>query len=220
MAIQETISTSAGAAATSTLKVQISPVIEREFKRRDVFPTLRLETAERIQNGATGVHHVTTAVAQTLLADAKAMRAHSFDLPRGIPAAYGALVRNISASLKQEARRGLWDDPGIAEMTKRASQSPACFALGDTVLYFADDDEEYGAQVNIVQAYGLYVVSDDSGAYIAADGGRVSYQSGYVVGRKGSERTFFARARQLTRDDCKPAYLFLVASCQPAPGPN
>ena len=50
-----------------SIRVTISPVIEREFKRRDIFPELRIENAERIQNGATGVHKVTIDRANDLL---------------------------------------------------------------------------------------------------------------------------------------------------------
>lgn len=73
-------------------------------------------------------------------------------------------------------------------MKRRAAQSPACFDVGDKTLYFKDDDE-YGTEVIVVQAYGLYSVLDEAGAYLSAqDGKRINYQSGYVVGRKGSER--------------------------------
>ena len=197
------------------ITVLISPVMEREFKRRDIFPELRLETAVRIQNGATGVHKVSVERAKELLADAQAMGMYdrAAPLPRGIPVAYSALVRNIGATLKQEARRGLWDDPGMDEMKKRAAQSPARFDVGDTALYFDDDDEEYGTQVSVVEAYGLYAVLNEAGAYLsAANGKRINYQSGYVVKRKGAENTFFVLACQLTRDDCQPSHLRLVAS--------
>ena len=41
------------------------------------------------------------------------MRFRNLELPRGIPVAYGALVRNIRCTLKKEQRRGAWDDPGM-----------------------------------------------------------------------------------------------------------
>lgn len=93
-------------------------------------------------------------------------------------------------------------------------------ALATTLQRIADDCEEYGTQVIVVQTYRLYAVLNDAGAYpSAAAGKRINYQSGYVVGRKGSEHTFFARACQLTRDDCKPAHLCLVASRTAVPCP-
>lgn len=120
-------------------------------------------------------------------------------------------MRNIKCTLKEEARRGLWDDPGMEEMKKRAAQSPACFDVGDKALFFEDDDE-YGAEVTVVEPYAMYSVLSDTGAYISAkDGKRVNYQYGYVVKQKGSEHSFFALACQLTHDDCKPAHLCLVA---------
>lgn len=198
-------------ASASTITVLVSPVIEREFKRRDVFAELRLETAARIQNGATGVHEVSIDRAKELLADAQAMQAHNRELPRGIPAAYSALVRNISASLKQEARRGIWDDPGMDEIKKRAAQSPACFDVGDAVLYFCDD-AEYGQKATIVGGYDMYAVTGDDGPFIDGKGQRLEYKRGYAIKCNGSDHRFFCPAHCLTRDDCKPAYLCLVAS--------
>lgn len=202
-------------AEAALVTVLISPVVEREFKRRNVFPELRLETATRIQNGATGLHRVNFAVATALVTDARAMLAQRHDLPRGIPRAYSALVRNISASLKQEARRGLWDDPGIDEMKKRVAQSPACFDVGDTALYFSDD-AEYGQKVTIVGGYELYCVACEDGPYMDSNGQRLKYKRGYVIKRHGSDHLFFCRAYCLTGDDCKPAYLCLVPARQAA----
>ena len=191
--------------------VLISPVMEREFKRRDIFPELRLETAVRIQNGATGVHKVSVERAKEVLADAQAMEAHNRDLPRGIPVAYGALERNLTASLKQEARRGIWDDPGMDEMRNRAAQSPACFDVGDAVLYFSDD-AEYGQKATIVGGYEMYSVTCEDGPYMDSKGQRLEYKRGYAIKCNGSDHRFFCPAHCLTGDDCEPAYLRLVAS--------
>lgn len=97
-----------------TIRVRISPVMEREFKRREIFPDLRLEVACRILNGATGDHEVSIERAKELLADARAMRDNSRELPRGVPVAYTALGRNIQQALCN-----------IDEAMKRAAQSPA-----------------------------------------------------------------------------------------------
>jgi hypothetical protein len=153
----------------ASITVLISPVIEREFRRRDVFPELQLENATRVRNGATGVHKVSTERAKELLTDAQAVQAHSRELPRGIPAAYSALVRNLGFSLKQEAKRGLWDDPGMDEVKMRVAASSACFEVGDTVLCFVEDDE-YGEAATIVSDYKMYSVISDNGPYLANDG--------------------------------------------------
>ena len=197
-------------AQAATITVLISPVIEREFKRRDVFPELRIENAARIQNGATGLHDVSIAVANALLADAKAMQAHGRELSRGIPKAYSALVRNIGSTLKEEARRGLWDDPGRDEMERRAAQTVAWFKVGEVALYFSEGREPDCIPVTVVKAYGMYKVFSEDGAFITAEAQRIDYQNGYVVSCRYSEHTFFATAYKLTRDDCKPAHLCLV----------
>lgn len=120
-------------------------------------------------------------------------------------------MRNIQCALRQEARRGLWDDPGMEEAKKRAIQSPACFDVGDKALFFEDDDE-FGAEVTVVEAYAMYSVRSKTGAYVAEDGARFNYQFGYVVKRKVDAQSFFVLPCQLTRDDCKPAHLCLVPS--------
>jgi hypothetical protein len=47
-----------GGGGEAQILVRISPVIEREFKRRNVFPELRSDRAVRIINGATGEYRV------------------------------------------------------------------------------------------------------------------------------------------------------------------
>ncbi len=198
--------TAANPAAAIT--VFISPVIEREFKRRDIFAELRLENARRIQNGATGVHDVSVELAKALLADAKVMQ-NRRDLPRGTPLAYTALVRNVGALLRQEARRGLWADPGYDEMKKRAAESPARFQVGDTALYF-NQDNEYGQRATVVGEYKLWQVATEFGPYINDKGERSEYKPGYVIQTPSDERCFVP-AHALTRDDCQPAHICLVA---------
>lgn len=194
----------------SHINVLISPVIEREYKRRDKFPSLRLENAAHIQNGASGLYKVSIECAKELLADAQAMQMRSRELPRGIPAAYSALARNIGAKLKAEARRGLWDDPGIAEAKCRMQDTPACFKVGDFALNFGRNDE-YGTQVVVVRGYELSPVRADDGAYLTDDGERINYMYGYVVKHEKSGDTWFAKPCELTRGDCKPTHLRLVS---------
>ncbi len=198
--------------------IQISPVVEREFKRRDVFPELRLEDAVRIQNGATGVYKVSIERAEALMADARVMRTHDRELPRGTLVAYGALARNIQHSLQEEERQGLWKDPGVDEAEQRAAASPARFEVGDSVLYFENDDDEYGEEVAIVNGYGMYRCSSRDGAYINDQGERADYRRCYGVAFKDSgDSRFYALAHQLTRADCKPSYLRLVTEVSPRP---
>lgn len=134
--------------STNLLDIRITPVIEREFTRRSVFPELRLESASRVINGATGIYWISIERAREIMSDAEAQN-RSRDLPRGLRVAYGALARNISASLAQEARRGLLDDPGMSEVQRRQVAASACFQVGDRVLYFGCDDE-YGEEATVV----------------------------------------------------------------------
>lgn len=198
----------APASEATTLTIRISPVIEREFERRGVFPELRLANACRIINGATGVHRVSVERAREVLADAEA-QSRNHDLLRGLPVAYRSLARNISGSLKQELRRGLIDDPGMAEVQRLQAAASACFAVSDRVLYFRDDDE-YGREATIVEGYRMYSVTADDGPYITRDDKRLEYRYGYAIKLKRSDYCFFAPAYRLTRHDCKPSHLRLV----------
>ena len=92
------------------ISIRISPYIEREFKRRDIFHELRLEKAYRTFSG-TGDHMVSVERAREILADANANR-YNRDQPRGMSVAYGSLARNIDEALREEARQGLIQDPG------------------------------------------------------------------------------------------------------------
>lgn len=192
------------------VEVRISPVLEREYKRRNVFPALRLDHALRIVNGATGVYVVAIDEAQKMLDDARAMQLDR-ELPRGLPMAYGCLARNLATELQRAERRGLWDDPGIEEVKRRLDGSTARFAVGDECLYF-DNEDEYGREAKIIEGYRLYSVRADDGPYVKATGQRISYMYGYVIQLKGHEHTFFCRPFNLTRDDCQPSYLYLVSN--------
>ena len=196
----------------SALEVRISPVIEREYKRRDVFHQLRLRNAKRVQNGATGVHIVTVALAMEIVVDAEGMKAHRRELQRGIPAAYSALVRNVGVDLKAHRRRSLWADPGHEEADRRTRLSMARFNIGDKVLYFADESN-FGEPVTIVGGYRLIAVSSNEGPYINEKDTCVAYRRGYTVRRDGGAHPVcFCPAYKLTSAACKPGYLRLAYS--------
>lgn len=192
------------------LAVQITPTIEREYRRRDVFPTLRTEFAQTFVNGGTGVYEVSISQAEAILSDAKEQRGNRL-LPRGLPKAFTALVQRLEPALK--SAKGLWDDPGHDEAERRILDSSARFSVGQKVLYFPDG-EDYGSEVVIAKPYGLYSVLRDEGHYVQTEGTRVDYCYGYVVREPRDERTWFVRPYQLTLDDCRPAHLRLVASRQ------
>ena len=91
---------------------------------------------------------------------------------------------------------------------QRMTESPALLAVGERVLCF-DVRSEYGFDVEVVKGYNFYSVASAQGSFVQADGKRLEYQFGYVV-KRGDER-FFVAPYQLTRDDCKPTHLRLVA---------
>lgn len=201
--------TSSNTAQEGLIRVDITATMEREFQRRNMFPEMRLQNALGIINGSTGVYSVSAAHAREILEDAKAMRQKAAELPRGVPKSYTALVEKLTTALRQEARRGTWDLPSVDEMKRRLSESFARFDVGDRCLYFRDESEEYGVKVKIVQGLDLYQVRVEGGHFIG-EHGRFEFLMGYVIQEDGCE-PFFCPPYQLTRDDCKPSYLRLVA---------
>lgn len=196
------------------ISIRISHVVEREYVRRRVFPELRLDNAHRILTGATGVHRVSVERAREILADAEAQM-RSSGIRRGLPLAYGALARNVANSLRQEIRRGLIEDPGMAGAQRLQIDASACLHVGDHVLYFRDNDE-YGHEATVVEEYRMYPVTSDDGPYIDRDDERLEYRRGYIIRLKGDDYQFFVPAYRLTRDGCKPSHLRMVASRRPA----
>lgn len=191
------------------IRVFITPTMLRELHRRNMFPELRLHNARSICGAGTGVYIVSPARAREILADAKAMRQKAAEIPRGVAKSYTALIDRLTEALRAEARRGCWNAPSIEEMKQRLNESPARFEVGDGCLYFRDDDQQYGTSVKIVGGLNLYRVSYEDGHFIN-EHGRCEYQMGYVVQEEGHE-PYFVRPFQLTRDDCKPSHLRLVA---------
>lgn len=84
--------------------VRITATVEREFRRRGVFPMLRLENAARIEAGSTGVYEVSVARAKELVADAVVMKQTA--VPAGIKNAYIAVLRNVKPALEAIADCG------------------------------------------------------------------------------------------------------------------
>ena len=198
------------------IEVRITPTIERDFKRREVFSTLRIEHAEHVLNGATGVYTITAAFAEEVLADALA-RYSGHEERRGLKVAYGSLHNKLKAAVLAEQRKGVWDDPGKDEAMRRRAQSSACFEVGDKALYFPGGDYDYeGYEANIVETYKMYPVTEPDGAYIDSNGARFDYKFGYVIKTKAPDSRFWAPPYTLTRDDCKPSHLRLVETRPPA----
>lgn len=194
-----------------TVEVRITPTVEREFKRRDIFPHLRIEKARRIINGATGVFDVSIDDAEALLKDAEEQRRRYGELPRGVSTALGSLVDYLRPAIK--SAKGLWDDPGQDVAFARIGESSALFKEGDAVRYCSPwlNDPDDGKRLWIVGRYHARRVLSESGAFIARDGKRVDYRPGYVAAdNHGGLGATFYPAGQLQTLDYKRGYLRLV----------
>lgn len=193
----------------STVEIWITPVVEREFKRREVFPLLRSENAARFVNGATAVHFVPIDVAEAVLQDAEQQRRNR-QLPRGLPVAFSSLAQRLTPAIKHA--KGLWDDPGIAEALRRAEEDFARFEVGDAARYWSEHvgDPIDGERVVITGAYTLRTVPSKKGVYVDRNGERINYRWGYLARLGGRE--YFVPAYQLQRLDYSCGHLQLAAS--------
>jgi len=198
-----------------TIDVNITPTIERDYRRRDVFPALRIEHTRRFIN-ATGVYSVSIVEAEEILKDAEA-RLSDRSLPRGTPKAFSSLAERLTAALK--SAMGLWDDPGMDVARQRLQDSPAQFRVGERVRYWSEwiDDERDGALLEIVDAFALQLVAPcENGEYVDKDGVRIAYRWGYGARPSGGDtETIFYPAYKLQRLDYKRGHLRLVEACAP-----
>lgn len=197
-----------------TVEVWITPVIERDHKGRGAFPELRLEYAVKIVNGATGVYRVSMDDANAVWKDAEERyEALGYSLEtRGLRHAYTSLMRRVRDAVNRESRRGLWDDPGQDEMSKRMRETPATFRPGETAMLCCDgfDGTEEGELVAIVGAYEPAGKSyGDDGRFVDAKGARHSYGPGYTI-QTSDGKQYFARAHQLTDLDYSMRHLRLA----------
>jgi hypothetical protein len=198
--------------ATPIITVRITPTLEREFIRRDVFQNLRVSKALKIISGATGVFEIEVPLAEELLADISAQRARRELLPKGMLVAYNSLESQLKDAIKYA--KGLWDDPGIETACKRSAESPARFQVGEQVRFWSPfvNDKRDGARRVITGGYELRSVPEDDGAYVQRDGSRVSYRWGYTAENPATGETFFYPAAQLQSVDYVRGHLRLAAS--------
>ena len=78
----------------------LTPVIEHDYDARGVFPFLRAREAVKVQNNGQSLHLLAPEVAADVLADAQAL--HRKPQPqRGLKLAYGKLVENLKAAIRQ-----------------------------------------------------------------------------------------------------------------------
>lgn len=187
-----------------TVAIRVTAVVERDYAHRGVFPSLRLAHAAKVINGATGVYQVSLDDAREILNDAEARRRNR-ELPKGVPAAFTAHAANVGAVSRQERRRGLVDDPGFNEVTKKmTAENPALFKVGDAAML------RDGSIVEIIEEYKLQQVWCEDGPFLDRDGERMGYKFGYTARAPGGE-PFFYPAHYLYDVDGSVRHLKLVA---------
>lgn len=193
-----------------TITVQITATVERDYKRRGVFWKLRLGRADQIVNGATGRYALPLQEAKAVLADAEEQHRAGSDV-RGMRKAYSSLVYSLSRAIREEERKGLWDDPGWEVAIARALDSPAQFRPGDRAIYWAEweGDDRDGRAIEIVGEYKFRRARDKAGPYVLENGERGRYQWGYS-GRYDNGETYFFAAHELRNADGAIRHLQVV----------
>jgi len=196
------------------IEVWISPTIEREFKRREVFPHLRIENARCTVRGATGVYDISIEEAEAILEDAELQRDNRA-LRRGIPVAFSSLAKCLRPAIRHA--KGLWDDPGAEEVISRIEQEFARFHAGDEVRYWSPliDDPLDGEPLVITGGYELRGVFGKNGAFLTEDGKRFDYAWGYTARRPNGSQHFYP-AYKLQRENYTVGHLRLVET-RPTP---
>lgn len=198
----------------ATVSVAITPTIERDYKARSAFPDLRLESASRVMNGATGIHQLGIEAAETLLKDAEDRlealgRSPDRAAARGLRYAYATLIDKLQGGIKHA--KGLWDDPGLELASRRQQDCLARFEVGDSA-------QSPDGRVVVVSGYALYVTYDEEGPYVNADNGkRMAYRFGYRARVVATGEVFFWPPHCLQADseeEC--SYLRLVVNNSPA----
>lgn len=202
----------------STVEVRITPTIERDYRRRGVFPTLRIENTSRFWNSATGIYAVSPKDAEEILKDAEVQQSKGSELPRGTPKAYSSLVEKLAPAVKRA--KGLWDDPGREVVVERSQQDLAHFLPGQKAKYWSPfvDGGYDGETVEIVGGYSFRRVAVDPendalknyGHYIDEKDGLVCYRWGYSVKFASKEHLIFLPPYMLQTLDDKCSYLRLV----------
>lgn len=189
--------------------IYITPTIERDYRRRNVFEELWSQRADKTQPNGTFVHTACSDFAEDVLEDAQDQRTNS-DGPRGTRASYTALARQIEAQLRLLLRRHTLPDPGYGAMLNTPPPSPARFRVGDAAVVWSPGDDSHHLQlVEIVSEYRLRIVASESGRYLNKDGVRVDYYHAYSAKSPGDEVYAWA-PHQLRDPDQRIRHLRLV----------
>ena len=82
----------------TTVEVRITPTIERDYRRRGVFPDYCVERLPHVISSGTTAYSLSLDAAQQLLEDAEQQH-HNRESPRGTNKAYGDLIKKLSRAL-------------------------------------------------------------------------------------------------------------------------
>lgn len=192
LAVMESAATTAKKPAPNVgpIQLQLTPTIQRNYARREVFECFRPEQAARILSNLTAIFYVSVEDAEEVLEDAKEQRA-KYDGPRGEVIAWSALIRCLARLIEDEKFGDCIDFPGAEKVMAERRAASAIFAEGERVAVWRDDETE-GELVTITGAYSYYRVCMDNGPYIS-DGDRVGYCQGYGARRdNGAENFYYA----------------------------
>jgi len=186
-----------------TYRLALSLTIEADYRNRGVFPGLRIEAATK-RAGTWLYFDVPVDFARSVLEDAQERYKERADMPRGRPAAYTALIRNLGVAL--DAAEGVTCDPGFDKWLTEQRDASVLLAVGQRVLTVDGDP------VVILGEYRLRKVNDPDGPYRDNDGSsRFRYQYGYTA--KGEDgKVFFWTAGDLYAANGEQAHLRLVRS--------
>ncbi|NKE64521.1 hypothetical protein RAMLITH_01700 [Ramlibacter sp. RBP-2] len=186
--------------ADDEVTILITPTIERDYRRRNVFEEMWSERADKVMPGGAFVHRgVCVEFAEEILEDAREQRFTS-DGPRGNRAAYTALVRQITGELRRFHESQTLPDPGRDAMLTAAPPSPARFKVGDAAAIWAPGEDYHLQLVEIVDEYRLRRVTTSCGEYMDQHGKRVTYFHGYLAKAPG-DRAYVFPLHQLRDPD-------------------
>lgn len=191
-----------------SIDVWITPTIDRDYRRRNVFPEMWSEDVDKILSNGTFVHEgLCLEFAQELLEDAKEQRCIS-DVPRGTRVAYTALMRQIEGRLRELLERATVPDPGYEAMLQ-PPPSPARFNVGDAAVIWVQGTSHHGELVEIVGEYKLSRCASRDGRYLTKEGTRLEYRYGYDAKLPGGKRYIFS-AHELRAPDGSVRHIRLV----------
>jgi hypothetical protein len=157
----------------------ITRLIESEFKRRDMFPMFRTETAIR-KSGIYLFFSASIDLLEDMLKDAKSQY-KSVEINGSMRVSYRGHIRNLDRLISYEKRRGLIGDPGYDGALAAELASNSQIKIGDICIVHKPLSSWDGERVEIIGEYKFRSVSCSDGQYVDDEGKRRSYRWGYTA---------------------------------------